>query len=356
MLTERNSKHNPVGGTKVIAVDLINQLSSRGFHLEAVDISGGVTHLSPWKLRCAIRIVWGLTVRLWRCDLVYLMMSTYWASTVASSFWVVCWLTRKPLVLRFTGSELGEVYRSYGAISRWISDHTYMRSSLVYVETRQLIQEFESRKNFRWLPNTRDIRSTRVRPRQRGQVQKLVFISQLRRGKGLEEMLEACRSLPKGCHLNVYGPPMPGNDLSQFDNHSAATYCGVLPSVYVPNILMEHDLLLFPSYIFGEGHPGIIIEAFQCGVPVIASDWKAIPELVEHEVNGLLVEPRSSSQLRAAILRLIEDPALYVRLCRGAMRSGEVFDSSNWYNSVASDLRRLCGVEITGAASQHPAE
>ncbi len=44
--------------------------------------------------------------------------------------------------------------------------------------------------------------------------------------------------------------------------------------------LSEHDLLLFPSYFRGEGYPGIIVEAFQCGVPVAAAGWSAIPELI----------------------------------------------------------------------------
>ena len=46
------------------------------------------------------------------------------------------------------------------------------------------------------------------------------------------------------------------------------------------------------------------------GTPVIASAVSGIPELVEHEVNGLLVEPDDPEALADTLLRLHEDPAL----------------------------------------------
>ena len=109
----------------------------------------------------------------------------------------------------------------------------------------------------------------------------------------------------------------------------------------VPRVLSEHDLLLFPSYYPGEGHPGVILEAFQCGLPVIAAKWQAVPEIVEHGKNGLLVAPGSAGEVRVAIERLLGDPDLYRRLCEGAERRGEDFRSVKWHDRVAADLRGL---------------
>ena len=44
------------------------------------------------------------------------------------------------------------------------------------------------------------------------------------------------------------------------------------------------------------------------GAPVVATDVSGIPELVEHEVNGLLVEPEDPQALADALLRLHDDP------------------------------------------------
>ncbi len=79
----------------------------------------------------------------------------------------------------------------------------------------------------------------------------------------------------------------------------------------ISQILSEHDCLLLPTFYEGEGMPGVIIEAYQSGIPVIASRWRDIPELIQHEKTGLLVEPRSMEDLTRAMLRLSSDKKLY---------------------------------------------
>lgn len=107
-------------------------------------------------------------------------------------------------------------------------------------------------------------------------------------------------------------------------------------------MLNEHEVLVMSSYFSGEGHPGVIIEALQCGLPVTAARWRSIPELVQHEEDGLLVEPRSSASLRAAIERLLQDAVLYQRLSEGARRSGELHRPATAYDELALELRNLC--------------
>ena len=214
-----------------------------------------------------------------------------------------------------------------------------MRSTIVYVQSQKLCNDFENRPNFHWFPNARDITSPEIVRKEK--VQKLLFLSHLRMDKGLGETLEACRFLPEHCHLDVFGSPMSDTDFSLFDDHPSATYGGVLSPEDVPMILCESDLVLLPSYYEGEGYPGVLIEAFQCGLPVIASRWRVIPEVVTNEECGLLVEPRSASNLRAAIERLLEDPDLYRKLCEGAQRRGEYFRSGPWYNQMAASLNKL---------------
>ena len=208
------------------------------------------------------------------------------------------------------------------------------------------MQRFAGRASVQWFSNTRDVAAPPIvyRPR----VRKLLFVAQLRMEKGLGETLDACRHLPADCHLNVYGPPMPNTDFGMFDRHERATYRGVVGSSEIPAVLMDHDLLLLPSYFGAEGYPGIVLEALQCGRPVIATWWRSIPEVVEHEESGLLVKPRSSSALKEAILRVLEDPALYARLCAGARERGEFFRSGRWYDRLADDLRGVAANDRAG--------
>ena len=56
---------------------------------------------------------------------------------------------------------------------------------------------------------------------------------------------------------------MPNTDLSLFDGHATATYGGVLSPDEIPKVLVQHDVLVAPSYWNAEGYPVIILEALQ---------------------------------------------------------------------------------------------
>ena len=338
------SDTNVVGGNKVMADEQVRELGARDFEVDVIDTSGGVTNLPAWKIRVhrlarVLRVAWGAAGKLWRSDVVFLIIAPWSALSLASFLWVVCKMTRKPFVVRITGGDMMLDYLGYGAFARWLADWTWMRSSLVYVETQYLHRGFDNRGNFRWFPNTRGMEAPARTGR--GRVEKLIFVARLVMDKGLAEALEACRHLPENCHLNVFGPGMSDTDFSLFEGHPRATYGGVLDPAEIPRVLSEHDLLVYPSYYRSEGYPGAILEAFQCGLPVVAR-MGGVSELVEHEESGLLVEPRSAAEVESAIKRLLDEPELYRRLCEGARRRGDHFRSADWYDRVAADLRSLC--------------
>ena len=334
-----------VGGTKVQAAEHARQLGRRGFELDILDSLASVTNMPYWKMQTVrlgkfLRVCWNVAMRVRNSQIVFLIIAPYSATILASSVWIICKLAQRPMVLRFSGGDASAVYRNYSVLPRWIADRTWMRCALMYVQSRQLFREFGNLAGVRWHPTTRDIE---VSPAdERRVLRKLVFVARLEMDKGLAEALDACRDLPENCHLRVFGPRMPDTDFSLFEGHPRADYGGVLDPEDVPQVLSEHDLLVYPSYFKGEGYPNAIVEAFQCGVPVVAARWGSVPELVEHEKNGLLVEPRSAAAVKSAIERLLDDPDLYLRLCDGARRRGARFRSSAWYDLMATDLHALC--------------
>lgn len=62
------------------------------------------------------------------------------------------------------------------------------------------------------------------------------------------------------------------------------------------------------------------VEAGFFGLPVVATRRGGLPEIVKHEVNGLLVEAQRPDEIARAISRLIEDPQLRGELSENAQK------------------------------------
>ena len=67
-----------------------------------------------------------------------------------------------------------------------------------------------------------------------------------------------------------------------------------------------------------DGIPNVLYEAMASGAPVISTPVAAIPELIDSESNGLLVEQQSPELLADAIDRLLVNPDLRGRFARAA--------------------------------------
>ena len=84
------------------------------------------------------------------------------------------------------------------------------------------------------------------------------------------------------------------------------------------------DAFVLPCQVLDNGDrdgiPNVIQEAMAMGLPVISTTVSGIPEVVENEVSGLLVQEKDPLALAEAIERLMDDPALADRLSDEARR------------------------------------
>ncbi len=67
-----------------------------------------------------------------------------------------------------------------------------------------------------------------------------------------------------------------------------------------------------------ENCPMVVLEAMAAGVPVLAANVGGVPDLIQHELNGLLCDPAQPETFRAGVARLLEDRSLAVRLATAA--------------------------------------
>lgn len=94
------------------------------------------------------------------------------------------------------------------------------------------------------------------------------------------------------------------NRISLYDN---IIYRGPFQMQDRPKIFSEIDVLVIPS--LGENYPFIIREALYAGVPVIATEIAAIPEIIQPNKNGLLYPPGNIESLTKIFFNLAEQPS-----------------------------------------------
>jgi len=97
-------------------------------------------------------------------------------------------------------------------------------------------------------------------------------------------------------------------------------FTGYVAEQDLPALYSSAKCFVYPSYFEGFGLP--ILEAMQCGVPVIAGDRTSIPEIVADA--GLLFDPFDTNALVEALQRLLDDDELSAALCaKGLARAAQ---------------------------------
>jgi len=86
----------------------------------------------------------------------------------------------------------------------------------------------------------------------------------------------------------------------------SVVFTGFIEDEDLPHLYRGADFFVYPSLYEGFGLP--VLEAMACGTPVITSDSSSIPEVAGEA--ALLVDPRSETELAAAMLRLAGDVLL----------------------------------------------
>jgi glycosyltransferase involved in cell wall biosynthesis len=93
---------------------------------------------------------------------------------------------------------------------------------------------------------------------------------------------------------------------------------GFVPHHRVPAFLACADVLVLPSAYEELG--SVLVEAMAAGLPVVATRVGGIPDLIQHEVTGLLAPVGDVPALAAAVTRLLDDRELAARLAAAAQR------------------------------------
>ncbi|MEO6088974.1 MAG: glycosyltransferase family 4 protein [Umezawaea sp.] len=169
------------------------------------------------------------------------------------------------------------------------------------------------------------------RPRRR-----LLFVGKDFRTKAGPQVVAALavlrREVDPNIELTVVGPttwPLPGQV------PDGVTFLGRLPLDRVRDLYQAHDLFVMPSHF--EGYGMALVEALAHGLPCVARNACAMPEIVRQGVNGVLVSGDDPADLAAVIASALDDDGLARRAIRQA---GEVIARHQW-SRAADDILRI---------------
>jgi glycosyltransferase involved in cell wall biosynthesis len=160
--------------------------------------------------------------------------------------------------------------------------------------------------------------------------------------KGVKVLLQALvllkqRGFELACQLVGVGPHLDDYRAFARDNAlEAVTFLGRRDDVH--EIVGHAQLTVVPS-VWDEAFGLAAAESMAAGVPVIASNIGALPEIVDDKVTGLLVPPGDVKSLAAALLTLISNSERRQAMGRNAREKAEQhFDSLKQNQEIAEVL------------------
>jgi glycosyltransferase involved in cell wall biosynthesis len=167
---------------------------------------------------------------------------------------------------------------------------------------------------------------------------RILFLGFWGPGKGIEVLLEAAeRALsrrPGGLQLVLAGGVEEGGANRRYVEsvHERIRRAGQMIEVmgYVPaegldGVFADAEIFVLPSTrTAGVSTSSVLFRAMAAGLAIVASDVGAVREEVRHLETGLLVPPGDVAALTEALLLLVGDPAIRMKLGRSARAHLEV--------------------------------
>lgn len=159
--------------------------------------------------------------------------------------------------------------------------------------------------------------------------------------KGQRTIIDAARQVQETnpeLHFMLLGV---GKDDAEF-RRAAAGLANIEFVGFVDDVapyLARFDLFVYPS--LHEGLGSSLLDALCFGLPIVATRVGGIPELVEHEVNGLLITPEQPGELVAALQRLLSDADLRESMARENRQKAARYTAARMASSYEAIYRDI---------------
>ncbi len=176
------------------------------------------------------------------------------------------------------------------------------------------------------------------------QIDDIVFVGALVKRKGIEDLIEALQFVKKeikDIKVKVIGYTSTISYIEilreKIEKYNLSENVKLLGFIDDHNDVMREikssKILVLPTHV--DVRPNVVAESMAIGVPVISNNLDGLPEMIENEVNGILVEKGDIRELAKQIIRLLKNPGLRNELSAEAYKfAKENFDTVKAVNNL----------------------
>jgi L-malate glycosyltransferase len=319
-----------VGGHAHAARDIVEGFAGNGtvaIEFQPIDprLRGPLRVLTEWKLvRSIVRpllYLKGLVAACRRTDVIHVFAAAHTAFLFGAlpAILVAKW-AGKPIVLNYHDGRAEAHFRWWAPLLRWA-----LRQASSVVFPSSYLQDVFARRGFEGVVVPNVVNTDMFAYRRPDPVEpRLISARLLENLYAVENTLLAFaqikREIPDAV-LDIYGTGTAARSLERAAaklgvEGGGIRFHGEVPRGRIAAALAAGGILVNSSRV--DNMPHIIIEAFAAGVPVVTTAAGGIPRIVTHERTGLLVRIDEPAELAAAVLRVLREPGLAVRLADAA--------------------------------------
>jgi len=217
-------------------------------------------------------------------------------------------------------AHANDIYVAPVLLRRKLADARFVATCTGYNEAHLASEAGAADVNITRVYHGLDLSAYPLVPRREHDPPTLVAVGQLKEKKGFLDLLDAAAGLRNRgydfrCEIIGEGPlrSLLEHRIEALGLKDHVRLRGALPHDEVIAAYRTAAVFVLPCVVASDGDrdgiPNVILEASAMQLPVVSTHHSGIPEAVEHESTGLLVEPHAIAELTDALAKLLDEPA-----------------------------------------------
>jgi glycosyltransferase involved in cell wall biosynthesis len=269
--------------------------------------------------------------------------ASFWRKSI---FIIIARIAKIPVIFHLHGAEFDTFYyRECNNILKKYIRYVLKNSSTIIVlssQWKKIITEITGMHNIKVIFNPVDTASCCSQADSARDPLTLLFLGRLGERKGIYDLIKVTADLHKqypeirllcGGDGHIDQVMAYAKDLGIKD---CVEVLGWVQGEEKKRLLLTSTIFILPSY--AEGLPMSILEAMAYGMPVISTSVGGIPDAINHEVDGIMVQPGDTEELRKSIEKLLKNPVMRHRIGSAARNKvNKIFNA----NKILPELEKI---------------